>query len=230
MIWATERNVAGCIYMVLASNHYDETPDYVRSYGEFVRLRSLPPAGPEYDFRGRRSRLAAMDRSRVDRRVRDRVALLFPDRPARGKCGRARAGVYCLRSNETSWTPEQMWRTYVMLTDLEAVFRSLKSELGLRPIFHHKESRSDAHLLISVLAYQFVQVIRTRLADRGHHHSWASLRQILRIQRRTTSRFNTRGGRTLSVRKASQPEAEFAQLDRALGLDPNPGGTKKLIT
>jgi transposase len=101
-----------------------------------------------------------------------------------------------------------MWRTYVMLTDLEAVFRSLKSELGLRPIFHSKQARSDAHLFISVLAYQFVQIIRTRLADRGIDHSWATLREILRVQRRTTSRFNTRGGRTLSVRKASQPEAD----------------------
>jgi transposase len=139
-------------------------------------------------------------------------------------------GVYCLRSNEMSWTAEQMWRTYVMLTDLEAVFRSLKSELGLRPIFHSKEARSDAHLFISVLAYQFVQIIRTRLADRGIHHSWATLREILRVQRRTTSRFNTRGGRTLSVRKASQPEAELAELYGALSLDPNPGGTQKLIT
>jgi hypothetical protein len=139
-------------------------------------------------------------------------------------------GVYCLRSNETAWTPEQMWRTYIMLTDLEAVFRSLKSELGLRPIYHHKESRSDAHLLISVLAYQFVQIIRTRLADRGIHDSWASLRQILRVQRRSTSRFQTRGGRTLSVRKASRPEDPLAQLYRALALDPNPGGTKKRIT
>lgn len=139
-------------------------------------------------------------------------------------------GVYCLRSNETTWTAEQMWRTYVMLTDLEAVFRSLKSELGLRPIFHHKQARSDAHLFISVLAYQFVQIIRTRLADRGIHDSWISLRQILRVQRRTTSRFNTRAGRTLSVRKASQPEAQLAQLYNALALHPNPGGTIKLIT
>jgi hypothetical protein len=139
-------------------------------------------------------------------------------------------GVYCLRSNETTWTAEQMWRTYVMLTDLEAVFRSLKSELGLRPIFHHKQARSDAHLFISVLAYQFVQIIRSRLADRGIHDSWISLRQILRVQRRTTSRFNTRAGRTLSVRKASQPEAQLAQLYHALALHPNPGGTTKLIT
>ena len=138
-------------------------------------------------------------------------------------------GVYCLRSNETSWTPEQLWRTYVTLTDLEAVFRSLKSELGLRPIFHRKEARSDAHLFISVLAYQFVQVIRTRLADRGIHDSWASLRKILQVQRRVTNSFKTRQGRTLNVRKASQPEPELAPLYKALALDPNPGGTKKLI-
>jgi hypothetical protein len=138
-------------------------------------------------------------------------------------------GVYCLRSNETSWTPEQLWRTYVTLTDLEAVFRSLKSELGLRPIFHHKQARSDAHLFISVLAYQFVQIIRTRLAERGIHDSWASLRKILQVQRRVTSSFKTRDGRTLNVRKASLPEPELDPLYAALALDPNPGGTKKLI-
>ena len=44
-------------------------------------------------------------------------------------------GVYCLRSNELDWDAERMWRTYSMLTDLESVFRSLKSELGLRPVF-----------------------------------------------------------------------------------------------
>ena len=138
-------------------------------------------------------------------------------------------GVYCLRSNEISWTEEQLWRTYMTLTDLEAVFRSLKSELGLRPIFHHKEARSDAHLFISVLAYQFVQIIRKRLADRGIQDSWTSLRNILKVQRRVTSSFTMRQGRRLTVRKASQPEAELSPLYTALALDPNPGGTKKLI-
>ena len=47
-------------------------------------------------------------------------------------------GVYCLRSSETDWDEATLWRTYVTLTDLEAVFRSLKSELGLRPIYHHQ--------------------------------------------------------------------------------------------
>lgn len=123
----------------------------------------------------------------------------------------------------------ELWRTYVTLTDLEAVFRSLKSELGLRPIFHQKEARSDGHLFISVLAYQFVQIIRSRLADRGIHQSWTSLRKIFQVQRRVTSSFKTRDRRTLNIRKASRPEPDLAQLYDALSLDPNPGGTKKLI-
>jgi len=51
--------------------------------------------------------------------------------------------VYCLRSNETEWDAEKLWYTYSMLTDLEAVFRSFKSELGFRPVYHHKEDRVD---------------------------------------------------------------------------------------
>ncbi len=50
-----------------------------------------------------------------------------------------------------------------MLADLEAVFRSLKSELGLRPTCHHKEDRAGGHLFITVLAYQAVQVLRYKL-------------------------------------------------------------------
>ena len=57
---------------------------------------------------------------------------------------RTHPGVYCLRSNETEWDAEKLWRTYIMLTDLEAVFCSLKSELGLRPVYHHKEERVTA--------------------------------------------------------------------------------------
>ncbi len=56
-------------------------------------------------------------------------------------------GVYCLRSNQTDWDEETLWRTYITLTDLEAVFRSLKSELGLRPIYHHKACDSWRCLL-----------------------------------------------------------------------------------
>ncbi len=137
-------------------------------------------------------------------------------------------GVYCLRSNELSWDAETLWRTYMMLTDLEAVFRSLKGELGLRPIFHSKEERSDGHLFISVLAYQFVQAIRQRLLAHGIHESWTVLRDVLSVQRRVTASFVQKDGRTLHVRKATRPEPDLLRLYDALGLAHQPGGIQKL--
>ena len=89
-------------------------------------------------------------------------AVRFTRQPVEGSM-MTHPGVYCLRSNQTDWDEEALWRTYVTLTDIEAVFRSLKSELGLRPIFHHKPIRAEGHLFITVIAYQLVQVIRRRL-------------------------------------------------------------------
>ena len=67
-----------------------------------------------------------------------------------------------------------------MLTDLEAVFRSLKSELGLRPVrLRRKEERTDGHLFITVPAYQLVQIIRRQLREKGIHDSWSTLRKAL---------------------------------------------------
>ena len=86
-------------------------------------------------------------------------------------------GVYCLRSSETDWDEETLWRTYFMLTDCEAVFRSLKSELGLRPIYHHTPLRAEGHLFITGIAYQLVQVIRTRLRQTGEHAGWTMVRR-----------------------------------------------------
>ncbi|MDR1872434.1 MAG: transposase, partial [Deltaproteobacteria bacterium] len=63
-------------------------------------------------------------------------------------------GVYSLKTNDFTLTPEEIWRTYIRLTKLESVFRSLKSELGLRPVYHQKKRRIDSHLFISILAYQ----------------------------------------------------------------------------
>jgi transposase len=139
-------------------------------------------------------------------------------------------GVYCLRTNELAWDEERLWRTYTMLTDLESVFRSLKSELGLRPVYHHKENRSDGHLFITVLAYQCVQFLRVKLKAAGITDSWATLRETLSVQRRVTATFRQRDGRTLNVRKATVAEPELMAIYRALGINPTPGGTKKLIT
>ncbi|HEX9618353.1 MAG TPA: IS1634 family transposase [Anaerolineales bacterium] len=138
-------------------------------------------------------------------------------------------GVYCLRTNELSWDEATLWRTYTMLTDLEAVFRSLKSELGLRPVYHHKEERAEGHLFITVLAYQAVQVLRQQLKAHGIHESWSTLRQTLSVQQRVTATFKQRDGRTLHVRKATVAEANLKKLYDALDLSATPGGVQKLV-
>lgn len=138
-------------------------------------------------------------------------------------------GVYCLRSNETSWDEAKLWRTYTMLTDLESVFRSLKSELGLRPIYHHKEERAEGHLFITVLAYQFVQVIRLKLKSKGNKLGWTSLRNILSVQQRVTATFKQKDGRTLNIRKATKAESELQGIYTALGISATPGGIKKVV-
>ena len=142
----------------------------------------------------------------------------------------AHPGVYCLRSNETGWDEAKLWRTYTMLTDLESVFRSLKSELGLRPVFHSKEGRSDGHLFITVLAYQCVQTLRATLKKAGIDDSWAELRKTLRVQSRTTVSLRRSDGRTVHVRKSSVAEPTLRAIYNALGVDTLPGGTKKMVS
>jgi hypothetical protein len=138
-------------------------------------------------------------------------------------------GVYCLRTNELTWDSEQLWRIDVMLTDLEAVFRSLKSELGLRPVYHQTAERAEGHLFITVLAYQFVQIIRRRLQARGITDRWSTLRAILAGQCRVTATFRRPDGHAPHVRKATQPEPAQLAIIRALGSDPTRGGVHKMI-
>lgn len=139
-------------------------------------------------------------------------------------------GVYCLRSNELNWNEEKLWRTYTMLTDLESVFRSLKSELGLRPVYHSTKNRVDGHLFITVLAYQCVQVLRTQLKQAGNNDTWAQLRNTLNVQRRVTSSLRRRDGRTIHIRKSTVAEPDLQQIYKALKLNSEPGVTKKLLS
>ena len=139
-------------------------------------------------------------------------------------------GVYCLRSNELNWDAERLWRTYSLLTDLESVFRSLKSELGLRPVYHAKEDRADGHLFITVLAYQCVQLLRRQLKAAGIDDSWTRLRQTLSVQRRVTASLRRKDGRTIHVRKSTVAEPALRAIYDALAINSTPGGTKKLVS
>ncbi len=138
-------------------------------------------------------------------------------------------GVYCLRTNQTEWEDATLWRTYTMLTDLEAVFRSLKSELGLRPVFHQKTHRVSGHLFISVLAYHLVHTIRYQLKACGIDLSWEGIRRQLVGQHRITVQLKRADGRTLHIRKSSRPEPRQQVIYDALGLPDRPGKIEKTI-
>ena len=156
------------------------------------------------------------------------AAVNWTRRPAEGSMA-THPGVYCLRTNVADWDDATLWRTYTTLTDLEAVFRSLKSELGLRPIHHRKPVRAEGHLFIAVVAYQAVQVIRRRLAAAGERASWTTLRDVLGGQQRVTATFRRADGRTLHVRTATVAEPAQKAVHDALGIDPSPGGTRRTV-
>ena len=136
-------------------------------------------------------------------------------------------GVYCLRTNQSDWDESTLWNTYTMLTDLEAVFRSLKSELGLRPVHHHIAERVSGHLFITLLAYHLVHATRYRLRRAGIHDSWTTLRNILLPHNRVTVSMRCKNGDTVHVRKSVQPEPEQHKIYSALGVKINPGNVVK---
>jgi len=138
-------------------------------------------------------------------------------------------GVYCLRTNWKCSDEAVLFKTYTMLTDLEAVFRSLKSELGLRPVYHHKTDRVTGHLFISVLAYHLVHNIRCRLKRKQIHSSWETLRKELGGQCRITATMNLEDGGVVHVRKTSKPEPMQKVIYDALDINSDPGGVVKMI-
>lgn len=136
-------------------------------------------------------------------------------------------GVYCLRTSHKDLNEDALWRTYTMLTDLEAVFRSLKSELGMRPVFHQVTERVTGHLFISVLAYHLVHSLRYRLKKVDIDSSWSGLREQLTGQNRITISMHCKNGDVVHVRKSTRPEPRQQEIYSALGICFHPGETIK---
>jgi transposase len=132
-------------------------------------------------------------------------------------------GIYCLRSNRNDLDAKTLWETYTMLTDLESAFRSLKSELGFRPVYHQYEHRIDGHLFISILAYHLLHTIRYQLKAQGIHHSWDTVRKILNRQYRITSTIQLSDEKSATIRKTSSPTAEQLEIYQALKITSTPG-------
>ena len=127
-------------------------------------------------------------------------------------------GCYVLRTERQNLSGPELWSLYMGLTKAEEGFRALKSTLGLRPNYHQREGRVEAHVFITVLAYHLLRWVLQTLEDARENRSWETLRAILQTHCYTTILLPTRGGLTYRLRKAGQPEESQKQIYRALRI------------
>jgi transposase len=147
------------------------------------------------------------------------VRLQWTARPEWDDWARWSEGCYVLRTNVADWTSEDLWRTYIQLTEAEAAFRIQKSELAIRPVWHQRADRVQAHILVCFLAYVLWKTLQQwqRRASLGQ-----SPRTILDELRRIQSTdvvLPTEDGRELRLRCVVRPDAAQAALLDRLGLE-----------
>jgi transposase len=102
---------------------------------------------------GRNSRAAGLFDVHVEKGSKGGAKLTWTKREERREWSRIREGCYMLRSNIRDWSAEELWKAYIQLTEAEDAFRIHKSDLSIRPVWHQKEERVRAHILVCFLAY-----------------------------------------------------------------------------
>lgn len=128
-----------------------------------------------------------------------------------------RDGAYLLRTNLDDHSPEALWRMYVQLTEVEAVFRALKSELAIRPIWHWVGSRVEAHVMVAFLGYCLWVCLKQKLKAAAPGLSpWQVLDQFQRIVQ-VEVWFKLKAGGAICLPRITQPEAAQAMLLHHMG-------------
>jgi len=132
---------------------------------------------------------------------------------------RRREGRYLLRSNLTGEDPTRLWQFYVQLTQIEAAFKDLKDDLGLRPIFHQLERRIEAHIFVAFLAYCLHVHLRARLRALAPGLTPRSLLEKFSAIQMLDVHFPTTDGRELVFARYTQPEKDHKMLLSQLGWE-----------
>jgi len=127
-------------------------------------------------------------------------------------------GGYVLKTDRQDLTADEIWRTYMLLTRVEAAFRAMKSPLMERPIFHQLEKRTQTHIFLCVLAYHLLVAIEKCFLDGGVHTSWWTLRQQLSTHQVVTVVLPTQEGRCLKIRTGTSPEPIHKQIYSTLKI------------
>ena len=125
-------------------------------------------------------------------------------------------GCYVIETTHTKLKATEIWNLYMTLTTVENSFRALKSELGLRPIYHQTEERTKGHLFISVLAYHLLNTIEVDLSKHNDNRQWKTILSDLSTHQRNTVVLNTEEGETYHVRLSGTPESSHKDVYRKL--------------
>jgi transposase len=134
------------------------------------------------------------------------------------RAAQQRDGHYLLRSNLTAEDPAVLWTRYVQLTQIEAVFRSLKSELGIRPVYHRLERRVDAHILVAFLAYCLQVTLKNRLQIHAPGLTPTAVLEKLSTIQMIDVWIPTRDGRSLILPRYTQPAKDLQALMQQIQL------------
>jgi len=138
-------------------------------------------------------------------------------------------GVYFLRTTLKQNDEKTLWTIYNTLTAIEATFRTLKTDLNIRPVYHQKDDRTSAHIHLGVLAYMLVNTIQHKLKLNGINHSWSNIVRIMNTQKVVTSSFKNDKNKVTILKKCSQANSEVTRIYNALNYKKYPFNQKKYV-
>jgi transposase len=167
---------------------------------------------------GRNTRAAALFDIEVEEDATGAAQLRWRKSAAWRDWARLREGCYVLRSNVTDWTPEELWRAYIQLTEAEAAFRIQKTDLELRPVWHQRQDRVEAHILVCFLAYVLWKALAATCRQAGLGDEPRQVFEALSEIAVVDVVLPTRSGVTIRKRCIGRPTEHQNILLQRLGL------------
>jgi len=131
---------------------------------------------------------------------------------------RQRDGSYLLRTTLSAEQPERLWEQYMVLVEVEAAFRCLKSDLAIRPVYHQLEHRVEAHILVAFLAYCLTVTLKNLLGPHAPGLTPRAVLETLGTIQLVDVRIPTTDGRWLTLPRYTQSEAQHKLILEKLGL------------
>jgi transposase len=167
----------------------------------------------------RNSRAAGLFDVRVEKGSTGGAKIIWTKREEWRQWSRLSEGCYMLRSNIRDWSPEDLWKAYIQLTEAEEAFRIHKSDLSIRPIWHQKEERVRAHILVCFLAYVLWKTLGRLSRQAGLGDEPRKIFSELSQIKLTDVILPTRNGKEIKLRCVETPSAHQLILLQKLKLN-----------